>query len=57
MFTATKSKLPVYYENCNGSLADKNNLEYVSKIARSVSIENIIIVMNGDFLMRHESNI
>lgn len=49
MFSTTGSKLPVYYENYNGSLTDKINLVYVLKNARNVGIENVGIVMDGGF--------
>lgn len=49
MFTATKSKLPVYYENYNGSLTDKINLEYVLENAKDVGINSAKLVMDGGF--------
>lgn len=49
MFSTTGSKLPVYYENYNGSLTDKINLIHVLKNAREVGIETVGIVMDGGF--------
>lgn len=49
MFTATKNKMPVYYENYNGSITDKINLEYVLNNAKNVGIENAKLVMDGGF--------
>lgn len=47
IFTAIKSKLPVYYENYNGSLTDKINLPHVLDNARDVGIEDVAVVMDG----------
>lgn len=49
MFTTINSKLPVYYENYNGSLTDKINLPRVLDNAKDVGIEDIAIVMDGGF--------
>lgn len=49
MFSATKSKLPVYYENYNGSLTDKVNLIPVIQNAKCLGISQFDIVMDGGF--------
>lgn len=49
IFSSINSKLPVYYENYNGSLTDKINLIPVLKNAQAVGIEKAHIVMDGGF--------
>lgn len=49
MFAATNSRLPVYFENYNGSLTDKTNLESVLKNAKDVGIVSVRLVMDGGF--------
>lgn len=41
MFTATKSRLPVYYENYNGSLTDKSELCCILENAKEVGIDSV----------------
>lgn len=49
IFSGINSKLPVYYENYNGSLTDKVNLIPVLKNAQVVGITDAHIVMDGGF--------
>ena len=49
LFTVETTKIPVYYENYNGSLTDKTNLLSVIKNAQSKGIKKIKLVMDGGF--------
>lgn len=49
LFSGEHTKLPVYYENYNGSLTDKKNMLPVLKHAEQVGIKNAHIVMDGVF--------
>ena len=52
LFTVEATKIPVYYENYNGSLTDKTNLLNVVKNAKIKGIKNIKLVMDGGFFDR-----
>ena len=52
LFTVEATKIPVYYENYNGSLTDKTNLLNVIKNAKLKGIKNIKLVMDGGFFDR-----
>lgn len=49
LFTVEATKIPVYYENYNGSLTDKTNLMHVIKNAKAKGIKKIKLVMDGGF--------
>lgn len=49
LFSDVNTKLPVYYENYNGSLTDKANLIPVLENAKSVGIDNVHVIMDGGF--------
>lgn len=49
LFTVEATKIPVYYENYNGSLTDKTNLLSVIKNAKTKGIKRIKLVMDGGF--------
>lgn len=49
LFTAKKSKLPVFYDNYNGSLTDKTNLVYVFEKAKRVGLDKLNLIMDGGF--------
>lgn len=49
LFTAENSRLPVYYENYNGSLTDKSNVINVVKNAKYKGLNNVKLVLDGGF--------
>jgi transposase len=52
MFCAETSKLPLYYNVCNGSFADKTNLAHVLENAEDVGIKNVKLVLDGGFISK-----
>lgn len=57
LFTVEATKIPVYYENYNGSLTDKTNLMNVVKNAKTKGIKRIKLVMDGGFFDRERLTI
>lgn len=49
LFSSETTKIPVYYENYNGSLTDKMNLINVIKNIKDKGIKRVKIVMDGGF--------
>lgn len=56
MFTPTKTKLPVYYENYNGSLTDKGAIDCILGNAKDVGINSAKLVLDGGFFDKEQIN-